>query len=183
MRLAARVLLPGTGWIAFTQLMDLVGLMMDLLGKRFLPRGSLRFPNRKIYSSEAVYCFSLRTYCNNIGHFIKKDALAIFTRLNQRVFIPSRSCLRPHWVRNFSGSSHEPVWCHLWMSVLGILGVFSFFLEGWALFRWGVLRAPHTSRFDVICDLWFSVLGISGFLPYSRIRPTSGWQSSQPNSV
>ena len=41
MRLAARVLLPGTGWIAFTQLMDLVGLMMDLLGKRYLPRGSL----------------------------------------------------------------------------------------------------------------------------------------------
>ena len=41
MRLAARVVLPGTGWIAFTQLMDLVGLMMDLLGKRFLPRGSL----------------------------------------------------------------------------------------------------------------------------------------------
>ena len=41
MRFAARVLLPGTGWIAFTQLMDLVGLMMDLLGKRFLPRGSL----------------------------------------------------------------------------------------------------------------------------------------------
>ena len=41
MRFAARVLLPGTGWIAFTQLMVLVGLMMDLLGKRFLPRGSL----------------------------------------------------------------------------------------------------------------------------------------------
>ena len=41
MRFAARVLLPGTGWIAFTQLMDLVALMMDLLGKRFLPRGSL----------------------------------------------------------------------------------------------------------------------------------------------
>ena len=41
MRFAARVLLPGTDWIAFTQLMDLVGLMMDLLGKRFLPRGSL----------------------------------------------------------------------------------------------------------------------------------------------
>ena len=37
MRFAARVLLPGTGWIAFTQLMDLVGLMMDLFGKRFLP--------------------------------------------------------------------------------------------------------------------------------------------------
>ena len=33
MRLAARVLLPGTGWIAFTQLIDLVSLMMDLLGK------------------------------------------------------------------------------------------------------------------------------------------------------
>ena len=96
---------------------------------------NLRFPNWKIYSSEAVYCFSLRTYCNNIGHFIKRDALAIFTRLNQRethrpdvvaVFIPSRSCLRPHWVRNFAGSSHEPVWCHLWMSVLGILGIFRF---------------------------------------------------------
>ena len=41
MRFAARVLLPGTGWIAFTQLMDLVALMMDLLGKSFLPRGSL----------------------------------------------------------------------------------------------------------------------------------------------
>ena len=41
MRFAARVLLPGTGWIAFVKLMDLVGLMMDLLGKRFLPRGSL----------------------------------------------------------------------------------------------------------------------------------------------
>ena len=35
MRFAARVLLPGTGWIAFTQLMDLVGLMMDLSGKYF----------------------------------------------------------------------------------------------------------------------------------------------------
>ena len=34
MRLAAKVLLPGTGWVAFKQLMDLVGLMMDLLGKR-----------------------------------------------------------------------------------------------------------------------------------------------------
>ena len=41
MRLAARVLLPGTGWIAFTLLMDLVGLMMVLSGKRILPRGSL----------------------------------------------------------------------------------------------------------------------------------------------
>ena len=39
MRLAAKVLLPGTGWVAFKQLMDLVGLMMDLLGKRFLPKG------------------------------------------------------------------------------------------------------------------------------------------------
>ena len=31
---------------------------------------------------------------------------------------------------------------------------FSSFLEGWALFGWWMLRAPHTSRFDVICDLW-----------------------------
>ena len=43
MRLAARVLLPGTGWVAFVELMDLVCLMMDLSGKRFLPRGSLAF--------------------------------------------------------------------------------------------------------------------------------------------
>ena len=35
MRLAAKMLLPGTGWVAFKELMDLVGLMMDLLGKRF----------------------------------------------------------------------------------------------------------------------------------------------------
>ena len=41
MRFAARVLLPGTGWITFTQLMDLVDLMMDLSGRRNLPRGSL----------------------------------------------------------------------------------------------------------------------------------------------
>ena len=30
MRLAAKVMLPGTGWVAFRQLMDLVGLMMNL---------------------------------------------------------------------------------------------------------------------------------------------------------
>ena len=43
MRLAARVLFPGTGWVAFTLLMDLVCLLMDLLGKKVLPRGSLVF--------------------------------------------------------------------------------------------------------------------------------------------
>ena len=42
-RLAANVLLPGTGWVAFPQFMDRVGLMMDLLGKRHLARGSLAF--------------------------------------------------------------------------------------------------------------------------------------------
>ena len=42
MRLAARVVLPGTGWIAVTQLMDLVGLMMDLLGKRIIGLPLLR---------------------------------------------------------------------------------------------------------------------------------------------
>ena len=31
MRLAANVLLPGTGWVAFPQFMDLVGLMMDIV--------------------------------------------------------------------------------------------------------------------------------------------------------
>ena len=41
MRLAAKMLLPGTGLVAFTELMDLVGLMTDLFGKRFLRRGSL----------------------------------------------------------------------------------------------------------------------------------------------
>ena len=43
MRLAANVLLPGTGWVAFPQFMDRVGLMMVLLGKRHLARGSLAF--------------------------------------------------------------------------------------------------------------------------------------------
>ena len=43
MRLAANVLLPGTGWVACLLFMDLVGLMMDLLGKRHLARGSLAF--------------------------------------------------------------------------------------------------------------------------------------------
>ena len=43
MRLAARVLLPGTGCVAFVQLMDLVCLMVVLTGKSFLPRGSLAF--------------------------------------------------------------------------------------------------------------------------------------------
>ena len=33
MRLAARVLLLGTGWVAFKQLMGLVGFMMDLFSK------------------------------------------------------------------------------------------------------------------------------------------------------
>ena len=43
MRLAARVLLPGTGCVAFVELMDLVCLMVVLTGKSFLPRGSLAF--------------------------------------------------------------------------------------------------------------------------------------------
>ena len=37
MRLAVKMLLPGTGWVTFKFLMDLVGLMMDLFGKKFLP--------------------------------------------------------------------------------------------------------------------------------------------------
>ena len=35
MRLAVNVLLPGTGWVACLLFMDLVGLMMDLLGRDF----------------------------------------------------------------------------------------------------------------------------------------------------
>ena len=35
MRFAAKVLLPGTGWVAFRQLMDLVGLIVGLLGRDF----------------------------------------------------------------------------------------------------------------------------------------------------
>ena len=43
-RLAANVLLPGTGWVAFLQFMDRVGLMMDLLSREEnLARGSLAF--------------------------------------------------------------------------------------------------------------------------------------------
>ena len=55
MRLAARVLLPGTGWIAFTQLMDLVGLMMDLLGKRFLPRYLISAQTKTMVHNHGYY--------------------------------------------------------------------------------------------------------------------------------
>ena len=41
MRLAAKMFLPGTVWVALKLFMDLVGLMMDLLGKRYLSRESL----------------------------------------------------------------------------------------------------------------------------------------------
>jgi len=41
MRVVARELLPRTGWIAFKQLIELVALMRDPLGKRFLPGRSL----------------------------------------------------------------------------------------------------------------------------------------------
>ena len=41
MRVVVRELLPGTGWIAFKHLMELVALMRDRLGKRFPPIGSL----------------------------------------------------------------------------------------------------------------------------------------------
>jgi hypothetical protein len=41
--LAARVLFLGTGWVAVALLIDLICLLMDLLGKRFLPMGSLAF--------------------------------------------------------------------------------------------------------------------------------------------
>ena len=52
MRLAAKVLLPGTGWVAFKQLIDLVVLEMVLLGKRVLPRGSLALYD--FYTMKAV---------------------------------------------------------------------------------------------------------------------------------
>ena len=41
MRLAAKMFLPGTVWVALKLFMDLVGLMMDLSGKRYLSRESL----------------------------------------------------------------------------------------------------------------------------------------------
>ena len=62
MRLAANVLLPGTGWVACPQFMDLVGLMMDLLGKRLLARGSLAFFDFHIITAvcDATISFSGR---------------------------------------------------------------------------------------------------------------------------
>ena len=43
MRLAARVLFPGTGWVALLELIDLTGLKRFLFGKRIFPNGSLNF--------------------------------------------------------------------------------------------------------------------------------------------
>ena len=62
MRLAANVLLPGTGWVAFKQLIDLVVLEMDLLGKRALPRQSLAFYDFHTMKAvcEATISFSVR---------------------------------------------------------------------------------------------------------------------------
>ena len=62
MRLAARVLLPGTGWVAFKQLIDLVVLWMDLLGKRVLPRQSLALYDFHTMKAvcEATISFSVR---------------------------------------------------------------------------------------------------------------------------
>ena len=62
MRLAAKVLLPGTGWVAFTQLMERIGLMMDLFGKRILPRGSLALLDFHTITAvwEATISFKLR---------------------------------------------------------------------------------------------------------------------------
>ena len=62
MRLAARVLLPGTGWVAFKQLIELVVLWMDLLGKRVLPRQSLALYDFHTMKAvcEATISFSVR---------------------------------------------------------------------------------------------------------------------------
>ena len=62
MRLAAKVLLPGTGWVAFKQLIDLVVLWMDLLGKRVLPRQSLALYDFHTMKAvcEATISFSVR---------------------------------------------------------------------------------------------------------------------------
>ena len=51
MRLAAKLLLQGlVGCIAFTEFMDLV-FLMDLFGKRFLPKGSIAFTKEPLPSS------------------------------------------------------------------------------------------------------------------------------------
>ena len=60
MRLAANVLLPGTGWVAFPQFMDRVGLMMDLLGKRHLAKGSLAFFNFHTITADCDATISFR---------------------------------------------------------------------------------------------------------------------------
>ena len=61
MRLAARVLLPGTGCVAFVELMDLVCLMMDLTGKSFLPSGSLAL---WLFSSITLFLYILQHVLN-----------------------------------------------------------------------------------------------------------------------
>ena len=84
MRLAARVLLPGTGWVAFVELMDLVCLMMDLSGKRFLPRGSLAFLDFHTIKAVCEATISLRGRRPAFSRIDFEDTLslrAVFVKL------------------------------------------------------------------------------------------------------
>ena len=75
MRLAARLLLPGTGWIAFMQLMDQVGLMMDHLGKRYLPRGSLALLDFHTCGQSVLVC--IRSFSQLYGKAFLAAAVGV----------------------------------------------------------------------------------------------------------
>jgi hypothetical protein len=103
MRLAARVLLPGTGCVAFTQLMDLVGLIMDLSGKRFLPRGSLALLDFHTIRAvcDATISFSVRrpAFSNtNFEDTLSLRAVFVMVRatnlINQLMFSVARLAAR-----------------------------------------------------------------------------------------
>ena len=92
MRFAAKMSLPGTGWVAFKLLMDLVGLMMDLLGKGFLPRGSLDLFDFQTIKDQVCDC-TLRSQIGGYSHLLIFRTFAtlpaVFHAINEKKIHPT----------------------------------------------------------------------------------------------
>ena len=116
-------LLPGTGWIPFTQLMDLVCLMMDLLGKRVFPRGSLALLDFHTIRAVCDATISFRGRRPAFSNMDFEDTLslrAVFVMVRAtdlidrfifsvaRCLFPSRSIIRPTLSIN-CGKATQPV--------------------------------------------------------------------------
>ena len=77
MRLAARVFLPGTGCVAFVELMDLVCFMIDLTGNSFLPRGSLAFFDFHTMRADCEATISFRVRRPAFSRMDPEDTLSL----------------------------------------------------------------------------------------------------------